>query len=75
MWSLADCAKDRTKERVWSGGGMIPADLLNALREKDPELWERMRRMPVYVHGDEQLTIDLTKSNNTELVNALAAIP
>ncbi len=55
--------------------GMIPADLLDQLREKDPELWERMRRMPVYVHQDDQLTIDLTKSNNTELVNALAAIP
>ena len=47
---------------------MIPADLLNQLREKDPGLWERMRRMPIYVHRDEQLTIDLTKSDNTELV-------
>lgn len=49
---------------------MIPADLLDKLREKDPELWERMRRMPIYVHRDEQLTIDLTKSDNTELVDA-----
>jgi len=49
---------------------MIPADLLDQLRKKDPELWERMRRMPVYVHQDGQLTIDLTKSDNTELVAA-----
>jgi len=49
---------------------MIPADLLNQLRERDPELCGRMRRMPVYVHQDEQLTIDLTKSDNTELVAA-----
>ena len=49
---------------------MIPADLLYQLRKKDPELWERMRRMPVYVHQDGQLTIDLTKSDNTELVAA-----
>lgn len=24
---------------------MIPADLLSALREKDPELWERINRV------------------------------
>ena len=49
---------------------MIPADLLDQLREKDPELWERMRRMPIYVHRDSSLTVDLTKSDNTELVDA-----
>lgn len=49
---------------------MIPADLLDKLREKDPELWERMRRMPIYVHRDSSLTVDLTKSDNTELVDA-----
>ena len=49
---------------------MIPADLLSALREKDPGLWERMRRMPIYVHRDSSLTVDLTKSDNTELVDA-----
>ena len=49
---------------------MIPADLLDQLREKDPELWERMRRMPIYVHRDSSLTVDLTKSDNTELVAA-----
>ena len=37
---------------------------------KDPELWERMRRMPIYVHRDSSLTVDLTKSDNTELVDA-----
>jgi len=49
---------------------MIPADLLDQLREKDPGLWERMRRMPIYVHRDSSLTGDLTKSDNTELVAA-----
>lgn len=49
---------------------MIPADLLDQLREKDPGLWERMRRMPIYVHRDSSLTVDLTKSDNTELVAA-----
>ena len=49
---------------------MIPADLLDQLREKDLELWERMRRMPIYVHRDSSLTVDLTKSDNTELVDA-----
>ena len=49
---------------------MIPADLLDQLREKDPELWERMRRMPIYVHRDSSVTVDLTKSDNTELVDA-----
>ena len=49
---------------------MIPADLLDRLREKDPGLWERMRRMPIYVHRDSSLTVDLTKSDNTELVDA-----
>jgi hypothetical protein len=49
---------------------MIPADLLDQLRKKDPGLWERMRRMPIYVHRDSSLTVDLTKSDNTELVAA-----
>ena len=49
---------------------MIPADRLDQLREKDPGLWERMRRMPIYVHRDSSLTVDLTKSDNTELVDA-----
>jgi hypothetical protein len=46
---------------------MIPADLLDQLREKDPELWERMRRMPVYVHQDDQLTIELMATELLEL--------
>ena len=34
---------------------MIPADLLSALREKDPELWERLQCFMIYEDKEDEI--------------------
>jgi hypothetical protein len=46
---------------------MTPPELLEELKQVDPETYEALRNYPLYVSGDEALSVDLPGSRNQTL--------
>ena len=46
---------------------MTPPELLEELKQVDPETYEALRNYPLYVSGDEALSVDLPSSRNQTL--------
>ncbi len=47
---------------------MTISELLEELKQVDPETYEALRNYPLYVSGDEALSVDLPSSRNQTLV-------